>query len=57
MQTFGNLVIVDNGDGTWTAIDSADQYITMDSPTQFTISNVDATYSDPDTYEVSTTTP
>lgn len=57
MEMFGSLVIVDNGDGTWTAIDLAEQYITMDSPTQFTISNVDATYSDPQTYTVSTTTP
>jgi len=57
MSMFGALVIVDNGDGTWTAIDLADQFITMDSPTQFTINNVDATYSDPDTYQVSTTNP
>jgi len=57
MEMYGSLVIVDNGDGTWTAIDLADQYITMDSPTQFTINNVNATYSDPDTYQVSTTTP
>ena len=57
MAMFGALVIVDNGDGTWTAIDLADQYIVMDSPTQFTINNANATYSDPDTYQVSTTTP
>jgi hypothetical protein len=57
LEMYGALVIVDNGDGTWTAIDLADQYITMDSPTEFTISNVDATYSDPETYTVSTTTP
>jgi hypothetical protein len=57
MEMFGALVIVDNGDGTWTAIDLADQYITMDSPIQFTIDNVDATYLDLDTYTVSTTTP
>lgn len=57
MEMFGSLVIVDNGDGTWTAIDLANQYITMDSSTQFTIDNVDATYSDPDTYDVSTTNP
>ncbi len=57
MEMFGSLVIVDNGDGTWTAIDLADQFITMDSPTQFTIDNVDSTYIDADTYTVSTTTP
>jgi hypothetical protein len=57
MEMFGALVIIDNGDGTWTAIDLADQYITMDSPTQFTIDNVNATMIDADTYTVSTTTP
>jgi hypothetical protein len=57
MEQFGSLVIVDNGDGTWTAIDQADQYITMDSPTRFTIVNADATYLDTDTYTVTTTNP
>jgi hypothetical protein len=57
MTMYGSLVIVDNGDGTWTAIDLADQYISMDSPTEFTIDNVNATMLDPDTYTVSTTTP
>lgn len=57
LEMFGSLVIVDNGDGTWTAIDLADQYITMDSSTQFTINNVDVTYLDVSTYEVSTTNP
>lgn len=54
---YGSLIIVDNGDGTWQAIDLADQYIVMDSSTRFTINNVDATYSAPDTYNVSTTIP
>ena len=57
MQMFGALVIIDNGDGTWQALDIADQYITMNSSTQFTINNVDATYSDPDTFTVSSTYP
>jgi hypothetical protein len=57
MSMYGALVIVDNGDGTWTAIDLADRYITMNSDTQFTIDNVDATYSDVSTYTISTTTP
>lgn len=56
-EMYGSLVVVDNGDGTWTAIDLADQYITMNSSTQFTIDNVDATYLDVSTYNVSTTTP
>lgn len=57
MTMFGALIIIDNGDGTWQAIDLADQYITMDSDTRFTIDNVDATYSDFSTFTVSTTTP
>jgi hypothetical protein len=57
MSMYGSFVVVDNGDGTWTGIDLAGDYVTMDSPTQFTVDNVDATYSDTDTYSVSTTTP
>ncbi len=57
MSMYGSFVVVDNGDGTWTGIDLAGDYITMDSPTQFTVNNVDAVYSDPDTYAVSTTNP
>lgn len=56
-DAFGVLVVNDNGDGTWTAIDLADDYITIDSPTEFTITGADATYLDPETYEVSTTYP
>jgi hypothetical protein len=57
MAMFGSFVVVDNGDGTWTGIDLAGTYIVMNSPTQFTVNNVDATYSDTDTYDVSTTNP
>jgi hypothetical protein len=57
LEQFGSLVIVDNGDGTWTAIDLADDYITMDSSTRFTIRNADATYLDTVTYNISTTNP
>jgi len=57
LEQFGSLIIVDNGDGTWTAIDAADQYITMTNSTTFEIDNVDATYSDVSTYTVSTTNP
>jgi hypothetical protein len=56
-EVYGILVIIDNGDGTWTAIDEADDYITMNSSTQFTINNADATYLDATTYRVSTTYP
>lgn len=57
MSMFGSFVVVDNGDGTWTGIDLADQYITMTGDGQFSITNVDATYLDVSTYTVSTTTP
>lgn len=55
MEQYGSFVVIDNGDGTWTGIDLANTFITMDSSTRFTVTNVDATYSDPDTYSVSTT--
>jgi hypothetical protein len=57
LEQFGSLVIVDNGDGTWQAIDLAGDYITMNSPTQFTITNADAVYLDTVTYNISTTNP
>jgi len=56
-NTIGVLTIIDNGDGTWTAIDVSDVYISMDTPTQFTITGADATMLDATTYEISTTTP
>lgn len=52
--TFASIVIVDNGDGTWTATGD-DRWIQMLSPTEFQIDNVDATYLDSDTFEVKTT--
>jgi hypothetical protein len=51
------LIIVDHGDGTWTAIDAADNYITMLDETTFQIDNADTTYLDPDTYTISSTSP
>jgi len=51
----GALLIIDYGDGTWSAIDESDTFIVMDDPTQFTINGADATYIDPDTYNVSST--
>lgn len=51
----GALIIVDHGDGTWSAIDESDGYITMLDATTFFIDNVDATYSDAVTYQVSST--
>lgn len=52
---FGSLLISDNGDGTWTAVDAADDYITMLDATTFRIDNADAEYLDADTYEISDT--
>ncbi len=51
----GALVIVDSGDGTWTALDLSDNYITMLNPTTFQIANADAIFLDADTYEISST--
>lgn len=56
-EAIGILIIIDNGDGTWTAIDLANDYITMDSSTSFTITGADADFLDATTYEISTTNP
>jgi hypothetical protein len=53
----GALIIVDHGDGTWSAIDESDTYITMLDPTKFQIDGADATYLDATTYTISTTNP
>jgi len=55
--SLGSLVIVDNGDGTWTAIDSSNDYITMLDDTTFQIDNADAEYIDATTYQITTTNP
>jgi hypothetical protein len=51
----GALIIVDHGDGSWTAIDESDNYINMLDITTFEINNAEATYIDPITYEISST--
>lgn len=56
-EFFDSLIIVDNGDGTWTGIDLADQYVTMTDPTTFSITADGAVYLDSNTYELSTTNP
>lgn len=51
-------LIVDHGDGTWSAISEGEDQITYEDPpfnTIFKIVGVDAEYSDPDTYTISTT--
>ena len=47
----GALIIVDHGDGSWSAIDESDTYITMIDDTTFQIDDADATYLDADTYQ------
>lgn len=54
-EMYDTLVVVDNGDGTWTATDLTDSYITMTDPTTFRIDNADATFLDPNTYQITTT--
>lgn len=51
----GALLIVDHGDGTWSAYDESDTYINMIDGTTFQIDGADATYLDPETYTVSST--
>ncbi|HEY7418454.1 MAG TPA: hypothetical protein VH593_24960 [Ktedonobacteraceae bacterium] len=51
----GALIIIDHGDGTWSAIDESNTYITMINDTTFQIDNADATYLDATTYTISST--
>jgi hypothetical protein len=51
----GALIIVDNGNGTWTAIDESDGYITMLNDTTFLIDDADTTYLNPVMYTISST--
>lgn len=54
-QYAGSLVIIDHGDGTWTAIDSGDDYVSMLDDTTFKIENSNATMLDANTYQISST--
>jgi hypothetical protein len=51
----GALIIIDHGDGTWSAVDESNTYITMLDTTTFQIDDADVTYLDADTYEISST--
>jgi hypothetical protein len=51
----GPFIIIDHRNGTWTANDPGGAYITMISSTEFRFDDVDATYLDANTYEVSST--
>ena len=44
----GALIIIDHGDGSWSAIDESETYISMLDETTFEIDDADATYSDAD---------
>ena len=50
----GALLIIDNGDGTWTAFDESNTYITMLDDTTFRIEDADASL-DGDSYTISST--
>lgn len=51
----GALIIIDHGDGSWSAIDESDTYITMLDSTTFKIENADATFINATTYTISST--
>jgi hypothetical protein len=51
----GALIIIDHGDGSWSALDESDNYISMIDSTTFQIDGADATYLDPETYTISST--
>lgn len=51
----GALIIVDNGDGTWTAIDESNGYIIMLNDTTFQIENADAEFTVYPEYQISST--
>lgn len=50
----GALIIIDNGDGSWTALDESDTYITMLDETTFQIDNANAVITG-DSYTISST--
>lgn len=49
---YSALIITDHHDGIWDANDTHDYYLTMDDSTTFRLTNVDAVYLDPYTYEI-----
>lgn len=52
----GGLFIVDNGDGTWTAIDPSNDFVTMLDSETFQIDHADANFTDPPVNETYTIT-
>lgn len=53
--SYFRVEIIDNKDGTWTAITDFPGYLTMVSSTEFRLDNVNAVYIRPDTYKLSDT--
>lgn len=53
LEEWVGLTITDNGDGTWTA-EGSENFIHMESPTEFRITDADADYLDSTTYQVRT---
>lgn len=51
----GALIIIDHGDGSWSALDESDTYITMIDATTFQIDDANTVILDPDTYTISST--
>jgi hypothetical protein len=49
------LLIIDNGDGTWDAVDEFGGYVSMFPDDSFRIDNADAVYLDAVTYDISST--
>lgn len=57
LSSWVDLSIVDHGDGSWTATSSSPHVISFDEsdPTIFTITDVNGSFTDPETYEISDT--
>lgn len=53
IRKWNRIIIVDNGDGTWSAITKLDSDITMLDANTFQINNANAIYLDANTYEIS----
>jgi hypothetical protein len=51
-ESDAGIVIVDHGDGTWSAIDDSDEHITMLDSTTFQIEDATAFYLNLDTYQI-----
>ena len=51
----GALIIIDHGNGTWTAVDESDTFITQIDTTTYQIDDADVVFLDADTYTISST--